>query len=318
MTALGAPLPGAPSPDPSTAVIFVTDARGRDLARLAVASFVLSQSWPCDLHLACDGFALDPDDPLRGLCAGRGRDLRTPALSSSDYAGMRSAGHISRAQFLKLAAVEPLLEGYERVLYVDTDFLFLRDMPAHRADLGGRPLGACFDVAEAGAITDPDFLGNCARTGRSPRYFNSGLMLFDSAAVDLADLRRRYDELIAAHQARCDYKAVCRTNDQCVWNMLFEERWHALPPSWNVQSSMRFTHPWRTAHARHYTGPKKFSEPRPWRSDRIEYDAVRRIRDRIGGPAPAAPPLDAVYRVNGLRFLGARRRIVRAAEALAG
>ncbi|TDL81104.1 hypothetical protein E2L08_07130 [Palleronia sediminis] len=305
------------TPRATTAAVFVTDERGRDLARFSVASFALTQGWPCDIHLACDGFALPSDDPLRALCAERGIAFHTPALSSSGYAGLKSAAHISAAQFLKFAAVAPLTGRYRRVLYSDTDFLFLRDMPAHEVDLGGQPLGACFDVAEAGAITDPAFVRNCRAHGRSPLYFNSGLMLFDAEALDMEELRAPYEAAIQAHQARCDYKAVCRTNDQCVWNMLFEGRWHVLPGGWNVQSSMRFTKPWREARARHYTGPKKFTDPKPWRSDGIEYRAVARIAALIGPPGRAGgPPFDAIYRANGLRFLRQRARILRAAADL--
>lgn len=300
------------------ALTFLTDRRGLDLARFSIASFVLSQRQGCDIHLTCDGFTLPLNDALRTLCSDRGFELIAHVESSDRYCGMRTANHISRTQFLKLASVQNIVNDYSRVVYVDTDFLFLDEMQLAETDFGDNPLAACYDVAEASGITDPEFRGNCKKTGRSHHYFNSGLMIFDCAKIDFPSLKRDYESLLIQHQQHCDYKSNCRTNDQCVWNMLFEDRWKALPVSWNVQSSMRFTDYWDNAIARHYTGPKKFLDQKSWRSDATEIAFVRKISLMIG-PNISSPvnPVNAIYRLNAIRWYKARRRIEIAAAGFA-
>ncbi len=50
-----------------------------------------------------------------------------------------------------------------------------------KINLEGLPVGAVYDIAETGCLTDPDFVKNCRQKKRSPHYFNSGFMLFDSS-----------------------------------------------------------------------------------------------------------------------------------------
>jgi lipopolysaccharide biosynthesis glycosyltransferase len=292
------------------ALTLVTDQKGLRLARYAITSFLLAQRGPCDIHLYCDGFELAPDDPLFAIANQHGRSLQAHSLSGSAFSHFNTAAHISTTQFLKFRAIEPLLAGYDRVLYADTDLLFFEDLPLAEFDMQGHPLAAVYDVAEVNGITSPDFAQRCHDNGLSPEYFNSGLMLFASAQVDLETLRAQYEQLVTEHQKACPYKPGCRTNDQCVWNLLFENNWQPAPLGWNTQASMRFTRPWASAPVRHYTGPAKALPLEPWRSDSREIALVNKIAQMLGDPCRRVRnPGDLIYRANGLRWRQASKRM---------
>ncbi|WAJ27051.1 glycosyltransferase family 8 protein [Antarcticirhabdus aurantiaca] len=299
------------------ALSLVTDLNGSKLANFAIASFILSQSKPVDIHLYQDGYKRQPHERLAELATSRGFKIQTHELSSDQFNGYRSAKHITKTQFLKFIAVKDLLGEYERVLYSDTDILFMRDLDLNSVDFGGCPLAACFDVAEVSGITNDQFAANCERNGLSKDYFNSGLMFFNSRLIDEAALHINYQRLLAEHQKACSYKTPCNTNDQCVWNLLFSGRWKFLPIGWNVQSSMRFTKTWRQASVRHYTGPKKFLPLAAWRSDMIELKLVRKIAAELGESIyNPTSPLGSIYMLNSLRWRGNISRIDKAVEVV--
>lgn len=299
--------------------IFITDRRGLRLARHAVGSFALAHGGASDVRLYCDGFELAQDDPLTRLCASCGARFSTRPLSSASFAGLTTSAHISATSYAKFAALADAAKDFGRVLYADTDILFFAPLPLATVDLAEFPLAATHDVAETGGIVDPEFRRNCARNGLSDDYFNSGLMLFDVARLDLPRLEDRYHALIAAHEKECPYKERCVTGDQCVWNQLFEQRWLRLPFGWNAQSSMRFTPLWAQAQARHYTGPVKFLPARPWRSDLREARLIATVSERLGftsGALLGAAPFDLLYRLNAQRWRESTQEIEAAARRI--
>lgn len=297
-------------PSASFAITLVSDERGIDLAKFALASFFLSQDANIDAHLYCDGFQIDRKDPIFALARSRGFKLTAHEVSSRNFGTFKTARHITRTQFLKLVSVKDLLPVYDRVLYADIDLLFFHALDLAAVNFQGKRIAASFDVAEVSGITNADFAANCATHGLSVDYFNSGLILFNARAIDPDALERQYTDLIAAHQEGCRYKIPCRTFDQCVWNILFTNDWAFLPIAWNVQSSMRFTKAWRDATVRHYTGPKKFLPLASWRSDRREIALIKRIsaKLRYATKRPVSP-FGIGYTINSLRWAGGVKRI---------
>ncbi|MEO0916722.1 MAG: glycosyltransferase, partial [Pseudomonadota bacterium] len=147
------------------AITLVTDLKGLRLARYAIASLILSQDSDFRIHLHTDGFDLAEDDPIRWLASSRDRVLEGHRLSSHEFADMRTAAHISPAQFLKFAAIRPLIGQYDRVLYIDTDLLFFRSVPFETFAMGGHPVAAVHDVAEISGITSDTFQKRSAANG---------------------------------------------------------------------------------------------------------------------------------------------------------
>ncbi|CAN5301185.1 hypothetical protein BH11PSE2_BH11PSE2_02900 [soil metagenome] len=296
------------------AITLITDQRGYGLARYALASILASQTDAYDLYLHCDGFEPPPaTDSLFDLARRVGRRLIMRGVSDATYEGYGTAGHISTTTLKKFSAVRDLAGDYERVLYADTDILHFDALPLSTEDFAGRPVAAVYDIAESTGLTDPAFTENCRRGGVSPRYFNAGLMYFDTTACDMAALEARYRVLAADHQTSCPYKAGCTTNDQCSFNRLFEDAWHALPVTWNVQACARFTPAWAKAAARHYTGPKKFLPIRPWRNDARDRRYLARLAADLEQPAPAWSGWPSVIFPLNAKLRGNEARTARAA-----
>lgn len=279
------------------AVCFLTDARGWPLARYAIASFILSQSNDYDIVLSCDGWpGPDAADPLLALARARGIRLETAVLAAPapendpSAVNMRVFGHITATVFRKLDAVLPLLPRYARVVYADIDILFLHDARLHAVDLGGNPIGAVIDYSICGDDVAGSFAARSRANGISDRYFNSGLMVFDSARCDAARIAARYDEIQTTHQLFCPYLPDCETGDQCIFNQVFTQAWMELPLDLNVQTAA-WRHPaWHTARIRHYTGGRKFLPVQYWHSDRTERRLLKRIARLLDDPAVRYPP----------------------------
>lgn len=273
----------------------------------------MSQTEDYDLFLHCDRWDGPPqDDPLFALAVKFGRTLQIRVVENSAYDSYETASHISTTTLLKLEAVKNLVEIYDRVLYVDTDMLFFSALPLRGIDFKGNGLAAVIDVAEAGSITDPDFAKNCHNNAVSNAYFNAGLLYFNSGKVSMAALAAEYARIAGEHRDSCPYKGACTTNDQCAFNLVYQDQWTPLPLNWNVQSTLRFTKQWGRAVVRHYTGPKKFLPAAPWRNDQRDVAYIKRIARELSEKANTGfSAFGLIYRLNGLRV----NREVRAAQS---
>lgn len=307
------PAPSSASREPRIGVTFVTDAQGLELARHAIASFLLSQTDRCHIYLHCDGFTPPPDPQLAALAQERGQHLSFITVERPEYAAHGQIAHMSATRLMKLAAITPLIQRHKRVFYADIDTLFFAPIDLEGFDFRGQPLAAAYDVAETCGLTDPEFRANCHANGLSADYFNSGIMMFDSAQIDLPALVEGYDSLLEQHGAGCGFKRDCKTDDQCVWNLLFCDAWTAAPLDWNMQATLRFTRPWARAAVRHYTGPKKFLPLASWRSDPRESRLIAQIGPLLGTePARHHPFAPAIYRLNAMRNAARTGRMERA------
>ena len=140
-----------------------------------------------------------------------------------------------------------LLPSVDRLIYLDADTIVQGDLrPLWDTDLAGAPLAAVQDMSAKSMA---------ARLGL-PQYVNSGVMLFDMVQWRAAGLveagltcgRRNASRIVFA--------------DQCVFNMLLEDRIRLLPAKWNAFATARNrTTDFSGASIIHY-----ITEDKPWQA----------------------------------------------------
>jgi lipopolysaccharide biosynthesis glycosyltransferase len=282
------------------AVVYVIDQKGYELARHAAASFILTQSNFQDLYVFCHNFMPSRKDRLINFGEENGVQVHFQPINDPHLEKINGNGHITRTTHLKLKPVEMISHACDRALYVDHDVLFFEPIFLEKIDLEGLPIGAVYDIAVSGGITDADFVENCQKNHRSPHYFNAGLMLFDCSKWNRTS-RGKYMQLLGEHQVNCDYMKKCLQNDQCIVNRLFENNWRRLPLTFNMQACAKFTDKWAHASVRHYQGVSKFLPIRPWRNDGRDNRLIRRIRKALGYNDRWHFPLGILFTLNARR-----------------
>ena len=282
------------------AAIYVIDEKGYELARHAATSFILTQSNFQDIHVFCHKFLPSSSDRLIGVAQENNVRVHFEAIDDPQTESMATFGHITKTAYLKFEAIDRASQLYDRVLYVDHDILFFQNIFLEKIHLEGLPIGAVYDIADIGGLTDPNFLHNCQQNNHSPHYFNSGFMLFDCSKWN-HELKGKYFQLAKEHQSKCDYKKRCVAAEQCPFNRLFENNWQRLPLNFNVQSCAKFTDRWGHAPVRHYQGPSKFLPIRPWRNDARDMRLLRHIRQVLGYNDLWYPPSSILFRLNAIR-----------------
>jgi lipopolysaccharide biosynthesis glycosyltransferase len=282
----------------SSAVVYVVDEKAYELARHAVTSFMLTQSGFQDAHVFCHNFSPSPSDRL--IDVGREHGVRVHLKPIDNPHTEFTRGQITKTHFLKMEAVDRIAQAYDRILYVDHDILFFDEIFLEKINLEGLPVGAVYDIAETGCLTDPDFIKNCRQKHRSPHYFNSGFMLFDASKWN-DEFKSKFLQFSIEHKSNCDYKKGCHLNDQCSFNRLFENNWRRLPLNFNVQGCAKFTGRWDRAPVRHYQGPSKFIPVRPWRNDARDMRLIRGIRLALGYKDRWYPPSNILFGFNAFK-----------------
>ena len=114
-----------------------------------------------------------------------------------------------------------------RVLYVDSDILFQRDVvPLFETDLRGMTVAACHDPLI-------DTIGqermDCEALALDPAkpYFNAGLLLIDVPRWREERVTERTLDYLSVHGDSCPYW------DQSALNVTLYDRWHRADPVWN-------------------------------------------------------------------------------------
>jgi lipopolysaccharide biosynthesis glycosyltransferase len=283
---------------------YVTDAGGMELARHSAVSLALSQKHPCDIHIFCYRFEPPVADPLHIALRDLGCTLRLSQIADGDLEKYQTRGHVTKPALLRLLAVERLIVNYDRVVYLDNDVLVHDDLAIEDLEFGSLPIAAVvdMDLTETGAVKAMQ--GQSQGAIPALEYFNSGLIICEARnwRTQIDEFRQRYISALEQHDVSCVYKINCTSIDQCAANSTFHRQWLALPTSYNMQATAKFTRHWKTAIVRHYCGTRKFVPASSFRNDGRDIAYLNRIRNRLQLP-PAGVPLyyELLYRLNFVR-----------------
>jgi lipopolysaccharide biosynthesis glycosyltransferase len=302
----------------SVAIAMITDQKGYALARYALASVLLSQTHDYTPYLFVDRWDGPTDsDGLLHLGRSVGRPIEVVKFDTNVFGqmGLKARSHVSLAAYLKFDALQYLSKRFDRALYADTDMLFYRSLDIAGVDFHGNPIGAVYDLGECLLHDVQGVEAKCYSSGYARDYFNSGLMLLDCAHGAFEALGPIYEAHCQTHLLQCPYDDRCALNDQCPFNMTFENRWTPLPLTWNVQSITMQTDLWDQAAIRHYTGLMKFLPLRARRADKKERRLIAKLATALGDTLPTLwPGMGALYWANALRRARARANVVRATQ----
>lgn len=271
------------------ALVFVTDRRGLELTRHAIASAAVTQRSVRKSILFCVDFLPEDDKGLLDGAFARGmqvemRPLAKMALPIADGRGDGAHNHVSATATLKIHAMASLVGEFDRLLYLDGDVLLMQDIGLPELEFAGKPIAAVYDIAKVGELPGSGgFHANCLANGVSPHYFNSGVIAMDCTAWNDSYFDR-YLAFAKAHESFCPYQADCSCRDQCTWNAAFEKNWHRLPLTMNLQACAMFSYRWDVAAVRHYVGREKFIPPHRWRNDRQDILLLNQARSMLDLP----------------------------------
>jgi lipopolysaccharide biosynthesis glycosyltransferase len=180
---------------------------------------------------------------------------------------------LTAATLLRLQ-LPSVLKGVDRVVYLDSDLIVLKDITTlYETDLSDFPLAACLDfwLTCAPSLAPPGwaaeewlkFLREIVGLADHKTYFNGGVLVMDLERFRSNDLMRAAEEFLEEK----NYKTVYV--DQDALNHVINGAFVRLDPRWNVLGSRSPTDlgdaaalinsdPWII----HYAGPHK-----PWNGD---------------------------------------------------
>jgi lipopolysaccharide biosynthesis glycosyltransferase len=200
------------------------------------------------------------------------------------HAGARMKNEVSAASYLRFLLPQ-LLDKIERVVYLDTDLIVLKDVSElYDTNLGDLALGAMVDYSIVGAHflnhwpigIEPNvwpvrqYMEEVVQLTDWNAYFNAGVLVMDLEQFRQRDIIRQCEEFV---------RRTANTrifNDQDALNHVVNGAFHRLDPRWNVAASRKpeefrqaegdlavVVELWRTdPWILHYVGPAK-----PWRAN---------------------------------------------------
>jgi lipopolysaccharide biosynthesis glycosyltransferase len=147
---------------------------------------------------------------------------------SNRFSGLHVHSY-SRAAFLRLLIPEIVPDGFDRVLYLDSDLVVRGDVSLLWAfPAEGKAFWAAFDDGVRDTNFVRDRLGFAGVPEDAP-YFNSGVLLIDLPRWRAARISERAEEFLAQHSK------LCLEVDQDALNVVAVGNWSVLPPNWNFQ-----------------------------------------------------------------------------------
>lgn len=236
------------------AVVFACDGNYARFALFAAAQIDrLAPGRDFDICLC----AMEPPVPAPSLEAARVRHCRID--TGGVFGAMKLDARRTEASYLRLALPAAFAGTYRRLLYLDAD-VFIQGGDFSRLldlDLRGAALAAVRDNSQ---WRTPGRRPDSFRRLGLPAlpYFNSGVLLIDTAAFAEARVLERCLAFAAEHPPE-------RIGlDQDLLNAVLAGDWAELNPVWNWQYTWasRLTEAMEGAHVVHFIGPKK-----PWRHD---------------------------------------------------
>jgi lipopolysaccharide biosynthesis glycosyltransferase len=183
---------------------------------------------------------------------------------------------INRSTLLRLLLLDLIGADVERVLYLDSDVLFIGgDLDELWAlDLGDHLLAAVMDPGCWNGYPELHELGFAPDAA----YFNAGFLLLN------ARLCRKEHALERALQRAVELDGRLDFVDQDVLNLVCQRRWLPLSPRWNVMSrTLQFQHATSTGPLKdardhpymfHFTGPGRAGPGAMWWAKREDLKPI--------------------------------------------
>ncbi len=158
-----------------------------------------------------------------------------------DYSNKDAFGDLLRSPAYWRFIAPQVVEGAERVFYVDLDTLILGDLSSlFTHNLHGNTIGACLDYLPE----VQDGVNNWQELRLDPHapYFNSGVLLIDIHRYKEKKVSERVLEIVTKN---CDHllaKGKWPQNDQYGLNVALISDWLVLPMYYNYGSGLKNRH----------------------------------------------------------------------------
>jgi lipopolysaccharide biosynthesis glycosyltransferase len=182
---------------------------------------------------------LSVDIPTRDqrLIAASAPDLAVRFIEIADVLppDLPTTGHLNRATYGRLLAVDSLAGAVSRIVYLDSDLTVRDDLGfLFSVDLGGSPIAAVRSVLSP-QVANPAALGNWKDLGLAPTtpYFNAGVLVIDT----MEWTRRRLGDAVAEYVVR--HREHLINADQDGFNGVLAGDVAQLPLRWNQEKALR-------------------------------------------------------------------------------
>jgi lipopolysaccharide biosynthesis glycosyltransferase len=304
------------------AVLYTCDSNYHELTHYSLASIARANRSPLDFHIVQVDYERALLSQLEAFVSARGhRLIRTTSPATAVKSTSRKGSgweHLSDTMFHKSAAILSLTQDYDYIVYVDSDILAFEELQLDALVGFDELCAACLDIPATSGILDPGFFSNCERNGLSPDFFNSGLIIANAPKWLASKVHERFIEALPRHvEEGCPYFGNCTMSDQCLFNMVVDGQFLKLPLTLNMQQGALHTRDWATAIIRHYSGPRKFLNWRPWTCDPRQHRLLRAISREVGlRPPSGVYDFGVSYQLNGVRRRGTRTQFQHAIEKL--
>ncbi|MCP8883170.1 glycosyltransferase family 8 protein [Devosia sp. XJ19-1] len=144
-------------------------------------------------------------------------------------AGLPQGGRWPKVVYARMLLPGLLPQEVERVIYLDCDMLVRAPIEElYDIDLAGKPLGAVRDALAPFIPMRRDMIQNADLFDGADPYFNSGMLVIDLDLWRQMDLRAEIDALAKRGILAKLYF------DQDLLNLIFRDKWQALPWRWNT------------------------------------------------------------------------------------
>lgn len=176
-----------------------------------------------DHHRDLEGITREFDAQLRWY------PLEQSELFNFFVADLPDSVRWPKVVYARLLLDELLPTDIERIIYLDCDVLVRQQIETlYEMDLGGHPLGAVQDAPTPFIMGRRDMRQNAGIFDTADPYFNSGMLVIDLPGW--RDLNVKAEVAVLAGKGWIEKLYY----DQDVLNVIFRDRWQALPWRWNT------------------------------------------------------------------------------------
>ena len=189
----------------------------------------LSSDYDVAFYIIDDHITSESKEKLEQIISNHTATINYLEVDSELYADVMESDHITQTAYYRISLPDLLDDKhYKKVLYIDSDVLVLDDISKlYETDIGDKAVGAVIDPGQA--LVHP-------RLGIETEdyYFNSGLLLMDLDNWRKAKITEKTLTFLEEQTDKIIY------HDQDALNGTLYEKWYALHPKWNAQTSLVF------------------------------------------------------------------------------